>query len=167
MAETLRELVVALSLDSSNFSRNMRTTIKQIKEAESTFRLAGAGVENYEKTIVGTEAKLSVLGQKLTQRAKAGRNASAATSPSSPAATASAIVPTAAQQPNKPGAGRNSAATGSGRKHRRDRYPLERKKSRKINASQAPHRGRTTKWSSCLKFIELAVTKTWRKTLTG
>ena len=25
MAETLRELVVALSLDSSNFSRNMRT----------------------------------------------------------------------------------------------------------------------------------------------
>ena len=43
MAETLRELVVALSLDSSNFSRNMRTINQQIKEAESTFRLAGAG----------------------------------------------------------------------------------------------------------------------------
>ena len=28
MAETLRELVVALSLDSSNFSRNMRTIKK-------------------------------------------------------------------------------------------------------------------------------------------
>ena len=42
MAETLRELVVALSLDSSNFSRNMRTINAQIKEAESTFRLAGA-----------------------------------------------------------------------------------------------------------------------------
>ena len=41
MAETLRELVVALSLDSSNFSRNMRTINQQIKEAESTFRLAG------------------------------------------------------------------------------------------------------------------------------
>ena len=27
MAETLRELVVALSLDSSNFSRNMITTL--------------------------------------------------------------------------------------------------------------------------------------------
>ena len=51
MAETLRELVVALSLDSSNFSRNMRTINQQIKEAESTFRLAGAGVQNYEKTI--------------------------------------------------------------------------------------------------------------------
>ena len=51
MAETLRELVVALSLDSSNFSRNMRTINQQIKEAESTFRLAGAGVQNYEKTM--------------------------------------------------------------------------------------------------------------------
>ena len=71
MAETLRELVVALSLDSSNFSRNMRTINQQIKEAESTFRLAGAGVDNYEKTIAGTEAKLSMLGQKLTQQQRA------------------------------------------------------------------------------------------------
>ena len=71
MAETLRELVVALSLDSSNFSRNMRTINAQIKEAESTFRLAGAGVQNYEKTIAGTEAKLSMLGQKLTQQQRA------------------------------------------------------------------------------------------------
>ena len=73
MAETLRELVVALSLDSSNFSRNMRTINQQIKEAEPTFRLAGAGVENYEKTIAGTEAKLSMLGNKLTQQQRAGR----------------------------------------------------------------------------------------------
>lgn len=71
MAETLRELVVALSLDSSHFSRNMRTINQQIKEAESTFRLAGAGVENYEKTIAGTETKLSMLGQKLTQQQRA------------------------------------------------------------------------------------------------
>ena len=71
MAETLRELVVALSLDSSNFSRNMRTINQQIKEAESTFRLAGAGEQNYEKTIAGTEAKLSMLGQKLTQQQRA------------------------------------------------------------------------------------------------
>ncbi|MBR5344695.1 MAG: hypothetical protein IK127_02615, partial [Clostridia bacterium] len=62
---------VALSLDSSNFSRNMRTINQQIKEAESTFRLAGAGVENYEKTIAGTESKLSMLGQKLTQQQRA------------------------------------------------------------------------------------------------
>ena len=68
MAETLRELVVALSLDSSNFSCNMCTINQQIKEAESTFRLAGAGGQNYDKTIAGTEAKLSMLGQKLTQQ---------------------------------------------------------------------------------------------------
>lgn len=51
MAETLRELVVALSLDSSNFSRNMRTINRQIKEAESTFRLAEdeAGITPVDK----------------------------------------------------------------------------------------------------------------------
>ena len=38
MAETLRELVAALLLDFSNFSRNMRTINQQIREAESTFR---------------------------------------------------------------------------------------------------------------------------------
>ena len=35
MAETLRELAVARSLDSGNFSRSMRTKVQQIKEAES------------------------------------------------------------------------------------------------------------------------------------
>ena len=71
MAETLRELVVALSLDSSNFSRNMRTINLQIKEAESTFKLAGAGVDNFEKSIAGTEAKLSMLGSKLQNQNRA------------------------------------------------------------------------------------------------
>ena len=47
MSEVLRELVVSLSLDSDNFSRNMRTINKQIKEAESTFMLAGAGVDKH------------------------------------------------------------------------------------------------------------------------
>ncbi len=54
MAETPCELLVALSLDSSNFSRNMRTINAQIKEAESTFRLARAGVENSENAIACT-----------------------------------------------------------------------------------------------------------------
>ena len=49
----------------------MRTINQQIRNSESTFRLAGAGVENYEKTIAGTEAKLSMLSQKLTQQQKA------------------------------------------------------------------------------------------------
>ena len=71
MVETLREPVVTLSLDSGNFSRNMRTINQQIKEAESTFRLAGAGVQNYEKTVAGAESKLSMLGNKLTQQQRA------------------------------------------------------------------------------------------------
>ncbi len=50
---TLRELVVALLLDSSNFSRNIRSINQQIKEAEFTFRLAGAGVENLNTGIAG------------------------------------------------------------------------------------------------------------------
>ena len=71
MSEVLRELVVALSLDSDNFARNLRTINKQIKEAESTFNLAGAGVDKFEKTIQGTESKLSMLGSKLTQQNRA------------------------------------------------------------------------------------------------
>ena len=94
---------------------------------------------------------------------KAGRNVPAATSPFFPAATDNAIAPNAAQQPNKPEAEKSSVAIGSGRKHRHDRYPLGRKKSRKINIPLTPHRGRTTLWSSCLKFIELAVTKNGEK----
>jgi len=71
MSEVLRELVVALSLDSDNFARNLRTINQQIKEAESTFRLAGAGITNFEKTVGGTEAKLSMLGNKLTHQNRA------------------------------------------------------------------------------------------------
>jgi|GEM_PF-5947451 len=38
MAETLRELVVPLSLDSGHFLRIMHTINQQIKEAKSAFR---------------------------------------------------------------------------------------------------------------------------------
>ncbi|MGI6690997.1 MAG: hypothetical protein ACOX63_09230 [Christensenellales bacterium] len=39
----------------------MRTINQQIKEAESAFRMAGAGVDNFKKTIAGTESRLSML----------------------------------------------------------------------------------------------------------
>ena len=67
----MRELVVALSLDSDNFSRNLRTINQQIKEAESTFKLAGAGVGNFEKTIQGTQARLSLLNTKQKEQTRA------------------------------------------------------------------------------------------------
>lgn len=71
MSEYLRELVVSLSLDSDNFSRNMRTINQQIKEAESTFRLAGAGVDNFESTVQGAQSKVAMLKDKLTQQNRA------------------------------------------------------------------------------------------------
>ena len=61
MSETLRDLVVSLSLNSDHFTRNIKSINKQIQEAESAFRLASAGVENFETTTVGLSFKLSTL----------------------------------------------------------------------------------------------------------
>ena len=61
MSETLRDLVVSLSLNSDNFSRNIKSINKQIQEAESAFRLASAGVENFETTTTGLSTKFSTL----------------------------------------------------------------------------------------------------------
>ena len=71
MAETLRELVVALSLDSSNFSRNMRTSTSRSRKPSPPSDSGRACVQNYEKTIADKEAKISMLGQKLTQQQRA------------------------------------------------------------------------------------------------
>ena len=61
MSETLRDLVVSLSLNSDNFTRNIKSINKQIQEAESAFHLASAGVENFETTTAGLSAKLSTF----------------------------------------------------------------------------------------------------------
>ena len=61
MSETLRDLVVSLSLNSDNFTRNIKSINKQTQEAESAFHLASAGVENFETTTAGLSAKLSTL----------------------------------------------------------------------------------------------------------
>jgi len=50
LSETLRDLVVSLSLNSDNFTRNTKSIRKQIQEAESAFKLASAGVGNFEST---------------------------------------------------------------------------------------------------------------------
>jgi len=71
MAEVLRDLVVSLSLDSDNFSRNIASINAQITEAESEFRKAGAGVSGFEKTTAGAEAKISSLQKKLELQQKA------------------------------------------------------------------------------------------------
>ena len=65
MSEALRDLVVSLSLQTDNFTRNIRSVNRQIQEAESRFRLAAAGVENFEKTSSGLASKLTTLERKL------------------------------------------------------------------------------------------------------
>ena len=56
MSEVLRDLVVSLSLDGDNFSRNLTSINKQIQEAESEFRRAASGVDNFEKSVSGRRA---------------------------------------------------------------------------------------------------------------
>lgn len=53
--------MVSLSLNSDNFTRNIKSINKQIQEAESAFRLASAGVDNFETTTAGLSFKLSTL----------------------------------------------------------------------------------------------------------
>ena len=66
MPDSLRDLVVSLSLQTDNFTRNIRSVNRQIQEAESYFRLASAGVEGFERTSQGLSTRLDSLHQKLT-----------------------------------------------------------------------------------------------------
>jgi len=66
MSETLRDLVVRLSLNSDNFTRNIKSINKQIQEAQSTFQMAAAGVENFENTTAGLASKLNMLDRTLS-----------------------------------------------------------------------------------------------------
>ena len=66
MSETLRDLVVSLSLNSDNFTRNIRSVQKQIQEAQSSFKLASAGVADFEKTAAGLSTKLDTLKRTLS-----------------------------------------------------------------------------------------------------
>lgn len=65
MSETLRDLVVRLSLNSDNFTRNIKSINRQIQEAQSAFQLASAGVEDFENTTTGLSDKLSMLQRTL------------------------------------------------------------------------------------------------------
>ena len=71
MSETLRDLVVSLLLESDNFTRNLTSINRQIQEAESEFRRAASGVDNFDNSVSGTQAQLSMLQQKLELQQKA------------------------------------------------------------------------------------------------
>jgi len=61
MAESLRDLVVSLSLNTDNFTRNIKSVNKQIQEAESYFKLASAGVQGFDSSTTGLSSKLEML----------------------------------------------------------------------------------------------------------
>ena len=63
--------MVSLSLQTDNFTRNIRSVQKQIAEAESQFRLAAAGVEGFEQSAEGLTAQLSTLERRLTLQQQA------------------------------------------------------------------------------------------------
>lgn len=71
MAESLRDLVVNLSLESGNFTKNIKSINSQIKEAESEFKAAGAGVSDFEGTLQGAQAKAEMLQKKLELQTRA------------------------------------------------------------------------------------------------
>ena len=66
MADSLRDLVVSLSLNTDNFTRNIKSVNKQIQEAESYFKLASAGVKDFDTSAAGLTSKLEMLERKLT-----------------------------------------------------------------------------------------------------
>lgn len=66
MDETLRDLVVSLSLQTDNFTRNIKSVNKQIAEAESQFKLAASGVEGFESSATGLATQLSTLERRLS-----------------------------------------------------------------------------------------------------
>ena len=66
MSESLRDLVVSLSLQTDNFTRNMQSVNKQIKEAESSFKLASAGVDKFDQDSNALSSQLDALKSKLS-----------------------------------------------------------------------------------------------------
>ena len=74
MADSLRDLVVSLSLNTDNFTRNIKSVNKQIQEAESYFKLASAGIKDFDTSAAGLTSKLEMLERKLTLQRDDRRN---------------------------------------------------------------------------------------------
>ena len=68
MAESLRDLVVSLSLNTDNFTRNIKSVNKQIQEAESFFKLAAAGVKDFDTSAAGLASRLGTLQSELSMQ---------------------------------------------------------------------------------------------------
>ena len=65
MSESVRDLVVTLSLNQGDFDRNLRSVAAAIRQAESEFRLAAAGTKSFDTSLTGLAAKHTELSQKI------------------------------------------------------------------------------------------------------
>ena len=74
MADTLRDLVVSLSLNSDNFTRNIKSISKQIQEAQSEFRMMSSTVDNFESTVDGKIDELINLKIEIAETINQVRN---------------------------------------------------------------------------------------------
>lgn len=61
----IEQLAVSLSLEASSFTKQMQTIDKTIKNSEKSFKNAGKGIEGYEKTYVGLDAKIQKTSKQL------------------------------------------------------------------------------------------------------
>ena len=78
MSETVRDLVVSLSLNSGNFANDMRGINTAVKQAEANFTRAAAGVKGFGASTAGMQAKVSQLSAKLQLQQSAVTKATAA-----------------------------------------------------------------------------------------
>ena len=65
MSESVRDLIVTLSLNQGDFDRNLRSVAAAIRQAESEFRLAAAGTKAFDTSLTGLAAKHTELSQKI------------------------------------------------------------------------------------------------------
>ena len=65
MSETLRDLVVSLSLQTDTLPAISNLSISKFRKRRSKFRLAAAGIEGFEKTATGLSTHLSTLERRL------------------------------------------------------------------------------------------------------
>jgi TP901 family phage tail tape measure protein len=65
LAESLRELVVSLTLDAGSFTSQIKAANTAVKQAEANFKLAGAGVSGFGSSLAGAQAKAAMLTSKL------------------------------------------------------------------------------------------------------
>jgi phage-related minor tail protein len=78
VSESVRDLVVSISLNSGNFTSDIRGVNTAVKQAEANFALASAGVKGFGTTTAGMQAKVTQLSSTLSLQQMAVAKCSAA-----------------------------------------------------------------------------------------